>query len=37
MQNALIWMAAGQPEVDSAAAPVGGSARVLPDLLHHSA
>jgi hypothetical protein len=37
MQNALICMAAGQPEVDSAAAPIGGSAGVLPDLLHHPA
>jgi hypothetical protein len=27
MQNALICMVAGQPEVDSAAAPIGGSAR----------
>jgi hypothetical protein len=27
MQNALICMAAGQPEVDSAAAPIGGSSR----------
>jgi hypothetical protein len=24
MQNALIYMATGQPEVDSAAAPIGG-------------
>jgi len=28
MQNALICMAAGQSEVDSAAAPIGGTARV---------
>jgi hypothetical protein len=36
MQNALICMAAGQPEVDSAAAPIGGSARVLLELLDYS-
>ena len=30
MQNALICMVAGQPEVDSAAAPIGGSGASVP-------
>ena len=34
-QNALICMAAGQPEVDSAAAPIGGSVRVTNALSCH--
>jgi hypothetical protein len=37
MQNALICMVAGQPEVDSAAAPIGGFVCAVPGTVRRSA
>jgi len=35
--NAQIYAAGAERGIDAATAPNGGSARVLPDLVHHSA